>query len=268
MQISMATSAAPPDRVNEDFAAAVPGAAVLLDGAGIVGAEAICRHGVAWYTHRLGGALIHRLSLGDGRELAMLLAEAIAEVADSHRGTCDLAEPSSPSATVAMLRVRDGRADWLVLGDSILVLDRIGVAPLAVTDRREVEIATPLRRMLDALAPDTPEYTQARARAVGVMRASRNQPGGFFVAKDDPSAVAQAVAGSLPVTELAAAALLSNGASRLVDRYALADWTQLLALLAAHGPGGLIRQVRAAEPWPGESPDDATAAYCTGLTRG
>ena len=57
----MATSAGEAGRPNEDFAGAVPGAAVLLDGAGIPGTESICSHGVAWYTHRLGGALLGRL---------------------------------------------------------------------------------------------------------------------------------------------------------------------------------------------------------------
>lgn len=41
MDVSMATSAGHPGHENEDFAGAVPGAAVLLDGAGIHGTESI-----------------------------------------------------------------------------------------------------------------------------------------------------------------------------------------------------------------------------------
>jgi hypothetical protein len=51
----MATGAGRAGQPNEDFAGAVPGA-VLLDGAGIPATESICSRGVAWYTHRLGGA--------------------------------------------------------------------------------------------------------------------------------------------------------------------------------------------------------------------
>ena len=68
---------------------------------------------------------------------------------------------------------------------------------------------------------------------------------------------------------LSAVALLSDGATRLADRYHLATWDQLAAILDDHGPAGLIRQVRAAEDsdpegrrWPrGKTRDDATAAY-------
>ena len=39
VRVALATLPAEPDRENEDFAAAAPGAAVLLDGAGVGGAE-------------------------------------------------------------------------------------------------------------------------------------------------------------------------------------------------------------------------------------
>ncbi|WP_247669098.1 hypothetical protein [Micromonospora sp. H61] len=87
MDVSLATSAGRADRPNEDFVGAVPGAVVLLDGAGIPGAESLCSHGVAWYTHRLGGALLGHLSRGDGRELAAILATAIDEIAAEHGHT-------------------------------------------------------------------------------------------------------------------------------------------------------------------------------------
>jgi len=105
MLAALATSAGHPGRTNEDFVGAVPGAVVLLDGAGIPGAESLCRHGVAWYTHRLGGSLLGRLSRGGAPSLVSVLADAIDQLAGEHRSTCDLADPSSPQATVAILRV-------------------------------------------------------------------------------------------------------------------------------------------------------------------
>jgi hypothetical protein len=53
---------------------------------------------------------------------------------DDHRDTCDVADPISPSATVAILRLSDGLIEHLVLGDSVLVLDRADGAPLVVPD--------------------------------------------------------------------------------------------------------------------------------------
>jgi hypothetical protein len=181
----MASTAARTGHRNEDFVGVVPTAAVLIDGAGMPGVELICRHGVAWYASRLGGELLGLLSLDPDRTLPALLAEAIERVADVHRVTCDLANPSSPSATVAILRRSGGRADYLVLGDSFLVLDRAG-APLVVSDPREVTISRPYRSALAALAEGSAEYEQARREGSDVMRANRNRPGGFWVARGGP----------------------------------------------------------------------------------
>jgi len=69
-------------------------------------------------------------------------------------------------------------------------------------------------------------------------------------------------------------ALLSDGASRLVDLFGLADWPEIVALLGDAGPAEVIRRVRAAEDgdprgarWTrGKAHDDATIAYCVDLT--
>jgi hypothetical protein len=254
-----------PGRVNEDFVGAVPAAAVLIDGAGgVSGAELVCRHGPAWYANRLGGELLALLAAGAGRPLPDLLAGAIERVADAHRTTCDLADPRSPWATVAILRLHDGRADHLVLGDTVAVLDRAG-EPLAVSDLREVRLAAPYRSTLDAMVVGSAEYERVRREGIEVMRANRNQPGGYWVAKDDPRAAAEALTGDCPVSERTAAALLSNGASRIVDQFRLAGWPEVMAGLASSGPAAVIRRVREAEAREAVAPDDATIAHCTDL---
>jgi hypothetical protein len=275
MQVTMTSVPGHAGRSNEDFAGAVPNAAVVIDGAGIPGAESVCRHGVAWYANRLGGGLLGRLSLAPERGLPDLLAEVIEQVTDEHRDTCDVANPISPMATVAILRLSGDRADYLALGDTTLV-----IGPLVVTDPREVTIARPYRVALEA----TPEGSDEARRILRDLRARRNQPGGFWLAKDDPGAAAEAVTGSCPTAELAAggaaggglaggaagaaagAALLSNGASRIVDQFQLADWPGVLAMLASSGPAEVIRLVRRHEARHGVPTDDATIAYCTGLT--
>lgn len=261
MRVAMTSTAARPGRVNEDFAGAVPGAAVLIDGAGIPGAEAVCRHGVAWYAGRLGGSLLGLLPAGCDRGLPALLAEAIGQVTDEHRHTCDVADPISPSAAVAVLRRCGDRVEHLVLGDAVLVLDRRDGAPLVVSDPREVVV----RRPYEAALAATAEGSDAYRGILRDLRARRNQPGGFWLAKDDPRAADEAVAGSCPVAGLASAVLLSNGASRIVDRFGLAGWPQVLAILAARGPAEVIRRVRRAEAHHAVAADDATIAHCTGL---
>ncbi|GGR94016.1 hypothetical protein GCM10010169_43130 [Micromonospora fulviviridis] len=265
MRVSMATSAGRAGRPNEDFLGAVPGAAVLLDGAGIPGTESICAHGVAWYTHRLGGALLGRLSRGDGRDLVSVLAAAIGEIAAAHRGTCDIAHPASPQATVAIVRADRGRLEHLLLADSVLVLDEVRGGPQVVTDEREVTSRRICSAPLDGVVPGTPEYDRVRASCVEALRARRNQPGGYWIAKDDPYAAQEAVTGSRPLYDLNGVALLSNGASRIVSPYGLTDWPGVLDLLATDGPAGVIRRVRQAEAAAFATPDDATVAHCTHL---
>jgi hypothetical protein len=262
MRVTMTSAAARrPGRVNEDFTGAVPTAAVLVDGAGIPGTESICRHGVAWYAGRLGGSLLGLLSPVPDRSLSALLAEAIERVTDEHRDTCDVVDPVSPSATVAILRLSGGLAEHLVLGDSVLVLDRADGAPAVVSDPREVVISRAYRAALQATAEGSDEYH----RVLRELRANRNRPGGFWVAKDDPRAADEAITGSCAISALTGAVLLSNGASRLVDRFGLADWPGVLAILASSGPAEIIHRVRQAEARHAVTADDATIAHCTDL---
>ncbi|MGC5288544.1 hypothetical protein [Micromonospora sp. DT231] len=270
MHVSLVTSAGRADRRNEDFVGAVPGAVVLLDGAGIPGAESLCRHGVAWYTHRLGGALLGHLSADDGRDLPAVLATAIDEIAAAHRDTCDIADPSSPQATVALARAHRGRLDYLLLADSFLVLDQAHGGPQVITDEREVTARRDCSAPLAGIARGTPEYDRVRASCARVLRARRNRPGGYWIAKDDPRAAWEAVTGSRSLADLNGVALLSNGASRIVSPYGLIDWPGVRDVLASHGPSEVVRRVRQAEAGGGpdaQSPDDATVAYCRHLSR-
>lgn len=270
MHVSMATSAGKAGQPNEDFAGAVPGAAVLLDGAGIPGTESICSHGVAWYTHRLGGALLGRLSRDDGRDLAAILATTISEIAADHRGTCDITNPRSPQATVVIVRAHRGRLDYLLLADSFLVLDQVCGGPQVITDEREVTTRRICSASLDGVPRGTPEYDRIRDSCIEALQARRNQPGGYWIAKDDPHAAQEAVTGSRPLHDLDSVALLSNGASRIVSPYGLTDWPGVVELLGANGPADIIRRVRQAEARTPERPDarvpdDATVAHCTHL---
>jgi hypothetical protein len=265
VDVRMATEAGHRGQPNEDFAGAVPGAVVLLDGAGIPGTESICCHGVAWYTHRLGGALLGRLSRDDGRDLAAILAAGIDELAADHRGTCDITNPSSPQATVAMIRTSSGQLDYLVLADCFVILGS-GGSPQAVTDEREVTARRICSAPLAGVARGTAEYESVRDDCITALQARRNQEGGYWIAKDDPRAAEEAVTGSYPLRELDSAALLSNGASRIVSPYALTSWPGVLELLRADGPGEIIRRVRQAEADSSGDPaaavpDDAAVAY-------
>ncbi len=270
MLVAMASSGGHA-RPNEDFVGAVPGAAVLLDGAGITGSEALCRHGTAWYSHTLGATLLGHLSRTPPEvSLVSSLAESIELVAGLHRDSCDLLDPNSPQASVAIVRIAGDRVDHLVLGDIFVVLNDPASDPQVITDAREVEVRDECSAPLQGMAPGSPEYERRLPGVVDDLRARRNQPGGYWIAKDDPAVASHAVTGSGSLAELKALALLSNGASRFVDPYGIGTWGDLVGLLRTRGPEEVLRQVRGVEasasgagaPAHADSPDDASVAYC------
>lgn len=239
MSATGATVAAP-GRRNEDHFVIGPDWAFVLDGATPpAGVDSGCAHDVVWLVHRLGGELARLLTISDA-PLADLLAEAIERTCSAHADTCDLTNPSSPSATATVLRLR-AETEYLVLADSPLVLEIDGEVR-AISDDR-----------LDRL-PDRTLSTVARLR---------NHPEGFWAASTEPEAAHRALRGTLPPFDRAA--LLTDGASRPVELFATTTWPALLDLLTTHGPEELLTQVRRAEattpPTRAKPHDDATAIH-------
>ncbi|SEG89854.1 Protein phosphatase 2C [Thermomonospora echinospora] len=269
MRVLIASEAARPGRDNEDFAAAAPGLGVLIDGAGApAGLESGCSHSVSWYARTLGGLLLAE-AIETKLSLADALAASIERVNALHSGTCDLRHPGSPSATVVAARVVGDRLEHLVLSDSVLVLDRTGADPVVISDDRLAEVNRKLDDPDERPLLGTSEHAAGLLSRVQKHAAYRNRPGGFWVAGTKPEAAEQALTGSTPLDELQAVALLSDGASRLADRFGLMTWPDLLAVLDKSGPAELIARTREAEAsdpdgarWPrGKASDDATAVY-------
>lgn len=268
MRIELATEAGRTDRENEDFALAAPDAFVVLDGVTPGPRDPGCRHGVVWYVRQLGVRLLTAVTGSPDRPLADCLASAIHGTAQAHGGDCDLTAPATPQATVAVGRVAADRFDYLVLADCTVVLelpDRLEV----VTDDRVERAAQQLRRAAAALPEGSAERARAAARYAEAVEGLRNRPGGFWTAAADPGVAGEAVTGSVGLPELRSVAAMSDGASRYVDLLGLGDWSDALGVLAAHGPGGLLARVRAAEAtdperrrWRrGKVSDDATAVH-------
>ena len=268
MRVLLAGEPGAAERPNEDFAAAIPGAVVLLDVAGYVpDAGTGCVHGVAWYARTLGG-LLAAGACDDRTPLPDLLGRGIEQVSRMHAGTCDLGHPATPGATVIVARERGDALDYLVLCDSVLLLQPRRGEPRAVTDARLGEVVARFRPP-DSLVRGTPERAAAWRAYSRELEAARNQPGGYWLAAADPAVAGHALTGSEPRAGLSTVALLSDGASRLADRFGLAGWPEVCDILCRDGPSGLIERVRAAESgdprgerWPrGKIHDDATAIF-------
>jgi Protein phosphatase 2C len=252
MQILSATEPTP-GGINEDFVMTGPTWAFILDGATKhPDVDTGCIHDVPWFVSHLGTELARCLATSGDRGLDDTLADAIAATRALHEHTCDLDNPDSPSATVVLARACNGQFDYLTLADSPLVVDLDGHID-AITDDRTAHL---------------------RDYSVQGVRAARNSPGGFYVASTQAAAAYEAVRGSLATADLRRAALLSDGAARLVERFRIADWQQLLDVLVVEGPEGLIRRTRQAERAEtdaerahrrGKKHDDATAVLVTHL---
>jgi Protein phosphatase 2C len=146
MQVTLATDPGTPGWPNEDFAAVAPGAAVLLDGCTTVPRtrDTGCRHGVAWYARTLGSAVLGAITADPAPLLADALATAIAAVCASHDGTCDLANPATPAATVTAVRITPDGVNLLALSDSVIAADYgPDRAPLVITDDHRAASVSP-----------------------------------------------------------------------------------------------------------------------------
>jgi hypothetical protein len=274
MRVQLATAAATSGAQNEDFAAVSPMAAVLLDGAGIpAGIESGCVHGVAWFARTLGTALLARIADPASGPLAECLHDAIDRVRLLHDGACDLGHPGTPTATVVAIRTRDEQLEHLVLTDSSVVLTETRGTTRVVTDRRIDAAMRGTRAELARMPLGRKAYAAAFRDHMLAVQRLRNAPGGFWVAAADPAVAAQALTGATSLSGLRSALLLSDGASRLADLFALMSWDDLAELVRVDGPAELIRRVRAAEArdpdgrrWRrSKATDDATVVYCDQL---
>ncbi|MBN0047401.1 protein phosphatase 2C domain-containing protein [Streptomyces actuosus] len=247
-------------RPNEDFAGVgVPasgqgGSLVVLDGVTPPRGGTGCLHPVPWYTAHLGGALTElTVSLPDV-PLPQVLAQAIARTSAAHAQTCDLSHPRTPQATVVLARWSPQAVEYLVLSDSVLLLESPDGAVTPVLDDRLSRLPR------SALATD--ESIDAHLR---------NKEGGFFTAAADPAVAARAVAGSVPRAGVRALAALTDGAGRWVETFSEGGWADCFALLRKEGARALVDRVRALEraggagkrppPGRGKTHDDATVVY-------
>ncbi|MEU8778580.1 hypothetical protein [Streptomyces sp. NPDC048606] len=208
-------------------------------------------------------------ALGESdRPLTEVLAIALERVAGLHP-TCDLKNPGTPSATVAVLREGPERFDHLVLADSPIVIERAD-GFVTLTDLRVDEVCQDLRSETERYATGSTEHRAAVARLVAAQREIRNTPAGYWVAAAAPDAAAHALTGSVQRGEVRSAAVMSDGVSRLVTEYQTASWGDVFAQLYGEGPAAVIGSVRAVEAtdphgrrWPRyKAGDDAALAFC------
>jgi hypothetical protein len=229
MQAILATDAGTPGWPNEDFAAVAPGAAILLDGC--------TTFPPGTETGCVHGVAWYARSLG-GVLLSMI--------------TADPPVPLAEALAAAIGEVRAWHAGTCDLGNP--------ATPAAtVTAVRVTSAGAAVLALSDSVI--MADYSDGRAPLV-ITDTHR-------AASASPAAAGHARTATIPLTGLRGIALLSDGATRITERYNLLSWAALLDTVREHGPAHLIRQVRAAEDsdpegtrWPrGKARDDATIIY-------
>ena len=275
MRVTLATEpAAGQGHANLDFAAFSSKVAVLLDGAAVpaggAGGPVLCAHDARWFIRELGTRILAELSAEPPVWIAEGVARAIDSTAAHHAETCPIDDQTHPSATIAVLRELPDEYEYYVLGDSTIVFDLTTGSPVARSDKRLNDVAVAERKQVMSTAPGTQARQEALAALVKAERAHRNVRGGYWIAATNPDAAARGRQGHVRRGALCRAALLSDGAASVVERYGLMDWGQVLDAIESQGPGHLIEQVRAAESsdpdgarWPRiKARDDATVLFC------
>jgi Protein phosphatase 2C len=229
MQVTLATDPGTPGWPNEDFAAVAPGAAVLLDGC-----TTVPRSRDTGCRH---GVAWYARTLGSA---------VLGEI------TADPAPPLADALAAAIAAVCASH-------DSTCDLANPATPAATVTAVRVTPDGVDLLALSDSVI--TADYGPDRDPVV-ITDDHR-------AASVSPAVSGRARTATLPLAGLRGIALLSDGATRIADRYGVLSWPGLLAVLRGPGPAELIGQVRAAEDadpdctrWPrSKARDDATAIY-------
>jgi protein phosphatase 2C-like protein len=229
MRVALATEPGTPGWPNEDFAAVAPGAAVLLDGA-------------TTFPNGTDIGCVHGVAWY-ARTLGGLLLSAIT------------ADPPAPLADCLAAAIAEVRAQH----DGTCDLGNPSTPAATVTAVRASATGFDLLALSDSVIMT--DYADGRPPLV-ITDDHR-------AASATPDAARRARTATVPAAGLRGIALLSDGATRITERYGLLDWPAFLAVIRGHGPADLIRQVRAAEDsdpgctrWPrSKARDDATIIY-------
>ena len=180
MEVSFASWPGSMSKANEDFVAASPKVAVVLDGLSApppLGTG--CLHGTPWFVAQLGAQVMSAATTAGEEPLQDLVAGAITRVAESHAHSCDLDHPGTPSSSLAVLREQDRRVEYLLLFDSVIVLD--GPSGLVVVTDRRVDAFARQEDLATREHPvGSPAHQERVQELVAAQRRHRNQPSGYW----------------------------------------------------------------------------------------
>jgi hypothetical protein len=211
---------------------------IVLDGA--TDPDPSDRNG-GWFADVLGRQLQYALG-SQHDDLSHILGDAIDAVANEY----GLAEPTSPSSTVSIVRWDQQNVDVLVLGDSPVIGLTLNSDAWEVRDNRLRAVARDERRRL-RLPQSQPDREVQRQALVAAERRARNTEQGYWIAAATPEVATHALRARWARSDLRAVFAMTDGVSKGVDQYGLFDGWPSACQVALRDPESLVNAVHNAE---------------------
>ncbi len=237
--------------VNEDSLYCDSKIAMVVDGASSL-AESRGESSARWLVDRFVRYVVS--SYDDGVSLKELVREAINRVVESY--VREYGEPVEdrafwPSASASIILVRGEYLEYMVFGDSPIILYPKASEPIVVRDYRLVQLDEEVVRLIHRHIVDGMEFSQVYREVLPVLRKHRRMlctPEGYAAISLDIACVEHALYGRVRAEELEYVIMSTDGFMRIVDvfRY-IEDYETLLSEALSKGLASLLVKLRELE---------------------
>lgn len=242
------------NQVNEDYVAAGPTYAVLLDGAsGITDARVLPYHSgsdAQWFSHFVGGRICKYLDESRGAIDSIRLAVDDSRSFIGEYGATDN-EDLFPSSTLVTAAVTDDLVDIVSLGDSPVFIGLKGGSFVTMSDLRIADLdQVAVDAMIDRSRGLAMNGVQKRAAINNILLANRqlkNKPDGYWILDPSGAALGHLNLMQLSVDDVDFVCAMSDGLERAFDLFGLADSATFLATATRESFEDLIVRLRAEE---------------------
>ncbi|BEK84764.1 protein phosphatase 2C domain-containing protein [Nocardia seriolae] len=224
MSFARVATAQLPAKSNEDRLVITAEMVIILDGATTYGIQNKISGGT--FAERLGAVLVRIAD--ESASLSALLEVALQYVISDLE--LPIESPNAPSSTIAIVRKRRGTLDFLVLGDSTIVLGYRDGAVETICDERLEQLGLVQSRKYRSRLQQGGGYDDRHREILAELqqeqRRRRNRPGGYWIASTAPEAAQHAIIAARPVADIAWVALATDGVTDLIDALKV-DWQEI-----------------------------------------
>jgi serine/threonine protein phosphatase PrpC len=200
------------------------------------------------YVARLSSAIALEAGLNPYRPLKDILCDAIQGLS---RYSNDY-NSYQPHSTIVIIKINNSQLEYLVLGDSYLVISSQGTEEI-IRDERLKTVAAEERNALyeiisSGVGYNAKEVLDARDTLIKKEQCFLNKPNGYFMASNIPEAAQKAIAGSIPIEKGMKLLLATDGLIRGLKTYKIkTSWNDFLTSIQDNGIACMIKKIRAIE---------------------